>query len=333
MSGTAWGAGQQLDRGDFSASFNGKKRRGDRGHSAGQELRAGSSAVVLAIDTSGSMLPDNIERAKAAADAFATRMEPGTRMGVVAFSDQPVVVQELTSDLEQVRAAIRGLTAQGDTALYDAVILSSRAAGQGRGATEPGAALGRPPRRHAHDHHAGDRRGQQERGGHLHGRPGTRWRRELGQPGADGQGDGRQGLLGRPRAAGAPATRLLATTLASQYVVKIALPPGLAGTVDFRLQVRANGATGRLAIARPVPRPGRQSAGGTHRAGCGAGAVAAGERAGALRHRHRRVRHRAAGLPAAVRARVAYGQALPGAEAAAVPVLADPGDLRRPVRG
>ncbi len=87
-------------------------------------------AVVLAIDTSGSMLPDNIERAKAAADAFATRMEPGTRMGVVAFSDQPVVVQELTSDLEQVRAAIAGLTAQGDTALYDAVIQSSELLGK-----------------------------------------------------------------------------------------------------------------------------------------------------------------------------------------------------------
>jgi tight adherence protein B len=40
---------------------------------------------------------------------------------------------------------------------------------------------------------------------------------------------------------------VLATSLASQYVVKIALPPGLAGTVNFRLQVRANGATGRFA--------------------------------------------------------------------------------------
>ena len=129
--------------------------------------------MVLAIDTSGSMLAGQHRRGPRPPPTPSRQgCSQGTRMGVVAFSDQPVVVQELTSDLEQVRAAIRGSTAQGDTALYDAVIQSSELLGKEEGATEPGAALGRPPRRPTHDHHAGDRRGQQERGGHLHGRPG-----------------------------------------------------------------------------------------------------------------------------------------------------------------
>ena len=245
MSGTAWGAGQELDQRDFSASFNGKKAEvieaTPLGQSSGRKL-----AVVLAIDTSGSMLPDNIERAKAAADAFATRMEPGTRMGVVAFSDQPVVVQELTSDLEQVRAAIRGLTAQGNTALYDAVIQSSQLLGK-----------------------EDAQRNLVLLSDGLHDGPPTTITQAIDAAnknevdiytvGLGPGGDENSANLERmAKATGGKAFSaapeqlerlyaVLATTLASQYVVKIALPPGLAGTVNFRLQVRANGATGRYA--------------------------------------------------------------------------------------
>jgi tight adherence protein B len=245
MSGTAWGAGQELDQRDFSASFNGKKAEvieaTPLGQSSGRKL-----AVVLAIDTSGSMLPDNIERAKAAADAFATRMEPGTRMGVVAFSDQPVVVQELTSDLGQVRAAIGGLTAQGDTALYDAVIQSSQLLGK-----------------------EDAQRNLVLLSDGLHDGPPTTIKQAIDAAnknevdiytvGLGPGGDENSANLERmAKATGGKAFSaapeqlerlyaVLATTLASQYVVRVALPPGLAGTVSFRLQVRANGATGRYA--------------------------------------------------------------------------------------
>jgi tight adherence protein B len=246
MSGTAWGAGQQLQREDFSASFNRKSAEVTEANPLSQDGDR-KIAVVLAIDTSGSMLPDNIGRAKAAADAFATRMEPGTRMGVVAFSDQPVVVQELTSDLEQVRAAIAGLTAQGDTALYDAVIKSSELLGKEDAQRNlvllsDGLHDG-PPTTNSQAIDAANKNGVDiypvglGPGGDENSANLERMAKETGGQAFSAAPEELERLY-----------ELLATTLSSQYVVKIALPPGLAGTVSFRLQVRANGATGSLAM-------------------------------------------------------------------------------------
>ena len=182
--------------------------------------------MVLAIDTSGSMLPDNIERAKAAADAFATRMEPGTRMGVVAFSDQPVVVQELTSDLGQVRAAIRGLTAQGDTALYDAVIQSSQLLGKEAAQrnlvllsdglhdgppTTISQAIAAANKNEVDIYTVGLGPGGDENSANL-----ERMAKATGGEAFSAAPEQLERLYA-----------VLATTLASQYVVKIALPPGL----------------------------------------------------------------------------------------------------------
>jgi tight adherence protein B len=53
-------------------------------------------------------------------------MRPGTKLGLIAFSTTPVVVQPLTTNRELVRRSIDSLTAQGDTALHDAIVLGSR---------------------------------------------------------------------------------------------------------------------------------------------------------------------------------------------------------------
>lgn len=127
MSGPAWGSGQQLGQDAFSATINGDPVEITSATPVGEQPGGTRRqlAIVLAVDTSGSMAGDQIVRARAAADEFARLMKPGTRLGLVAFSDTPRVVQDLTSDHEQVRSAVRTLVAEGDTALNDAIIMAS----------------------------------------------------------------------------------------------------------------------------------------------------------------------------------------------------------------
>ena len=116
---------QRLDQGNFAAAINGQPVDvAEATPLQEQQGERGKVAVMLAVDTSGSMqVNNNIARARAAAAALVQRMPPGTRLGLVAFSDRPRVVQQLTVDPQQVRQAIATLEADGDTALYDAVVL------------------------------------------------------------------------------------------------------------------------------------------------------------------------------------------------------------------
>jgi tight adherence protein B len=82
--------------------------------------------VVLVIDTSGSMRDRaKIEAARAAAKQFVAAKGPNDQIAIVAFSAQPRVVSNFTADANLLNGAIDGLTASGDTALWDAVRLSS----------------------------------------------------------------------------------------------------------------------------------------------------------------------------------------------------------------
>jgi len=128
MSGSAWDPSQRLDADNFTAWINGREVP-VRSAAPLQEQQGtrGKLAVVLVMDTSASMKEDGkIVRAKAAADRFASAMRAGDRLGLVAFSDQPEVLQRLTTDHQQVRNSIAGLTASGRTALNDAVVQASR---------------------------------------------------------------------------------------------------------------------------------------------------------------------------------------------------------------
>jgi tight adherence protein B len=247
MSGTAWTGSQRLNQGNFTATINGQpvpvteatplqEQQGERG----------KVAVVMAVDTSGSMqVNDNIARARAAAAALVQRMPQGTRLGLVAFSTRPRVVQPLTDDHQQVRQAIGTLQADGDTALYDAVALGSQLLGreqaqrnlvvlsdgrdEGSSATLGGAVA------------AARRQGA------------TVYTVGLNVPGNDQD----QAALRRlATGTGGRAFEVndannlvglfgsIGRALASQYVVTMKLPPGLAKRVDFRLQVSADGAVG-----------------------------------------------------------------------------------------
>jgi tight adherence protein B len=171
-------------------------------------------------------------------------MQPGTQVGVVAFADRPRVEQELTTDREQVRRVIAGLQADGDTALYDAVVEASRLlAGQpgqrnlvvlsdgrdeGSTATLPQAIAAAKRAKVITDAVGLQVPGFEQDQASL--------ARLAEQTGGRALQASEANLTTLFRAKG--------EELASQYVVDMALPPGVGGEVDFQLTVRASRAVG-----------------------------------------------------------------------------------------
>ncbi|MFT7599374.1 MAG: tight adherence protein B [Acidimicrobiales bacterium] len=81
--------------------------------------------VVLAIDTSGSMRPnDALGRAKSAAAQLVAGLPADARIGVVGFGSATLIAGEITSDKAATLAAINSLQFSGDTALWDALVES-----------------------------------------------------------------------------------------------------------------------------------------------------------------------------------------------------------------
>ncbi|MBV8748881.1 MAG: VWA domain-containing protein [Candidatus Eremiobacteraeota bacterium] len=89
-------------------------------------------AIVLCIDTSGSMrstdvAPSRSEAASTAARAFVDAVPDGTRIGIVAFASGAGVVQPLTDDKDAVRDAIGRIPPpNGGTAIGDALVAAAR---------------------------------------------------------------------------------------------------------------------------------------------------------------------------------------------------------------
>ena len=89
-------------------------------------------AVVLCVDTSGSMratdvAPTRSDAAAAAVRAFVDAVPDGTRLAIVAFSSGAGVVQPLTDDKDAVRDAIARIPPpNGGTAIGDALATAAR---------------------------------------------------------------------------------------------------------------------------------------------------------------------------------------------------------------
>jgi tight adherence protein B len=249
MSGPAW-TGERLDSSAFTASIDGQQVQDVRATPLQEQQGAsGKLAVFLAVDTSGSMLDNNnIDTARSAAANFAGQMRPGTRMGVISFANAPPeVTQNLTEDARLVRTAIQGLRVedpQGDTALYDALVLASRQLKD------------QPGQRNlfvlSDGRHEGTPTTLQQAiaaakaakvkvftvGLEVPGRPQDqvalqKLAEETGGETVRTTGENLEALFGT-----------LGRNLASQYVVDLELPPGVGSEVDFRLTVQANGAEG-----------------------------------------------------------------------------------------
>jgi tight adherence protein B len=248
MSGPAWGRGQQLTADSFNASINGRPVTVAGATPLGaQQGKRGTLAVILAIDTSGSMRKnDNIDRARHAAIRFAQELPPGTKLGVISFGTRTKLELGLTTDRAQVLSVIDGLQAEtvGGTALYDAVVQGSALLAKSSG--QPNLVVLSDGR------HEGTSTTLQQAIKAARGKVTiTSVALEAGflEP------KDREALRAMVTATGgktvsAQAENLeqvlqdVGNELASQYVVDLELPQGLGTTVDFKLQVTANGAVG-----------------------------------------------------------------------------------------
>ena len=84
-------------------------------------LPAEELEVALVIDTSGSMVGAPLAAAKVAAQAFLTQLPASVPVSVIGFGASPAVVSPRSTNRTAQVAAIRALTASGQTALYDAL--------------------------------------------------------------------------------------------------------------------------------------------------------------------------------------------------------------------
>ncbi|MDO9556355.1 MAG: VWA domain-containing protein [Coriobacteriia bacterium] len=82
--------------------------------------------VVLLIDTSGSMQGAPLRDAKSAAGTFLESMTGDDRVALVSFAFAPEVVSGFTSDRAELLKAIEGLSAAGETAVYDAIVAAAK---------------------------------------------------------------------------------------------------------------------------------------------------------------------------------------------------------------
>ena len=106
--------------------------------------------VVLTIDISGSMEGDRLQAAKDAAIAFLDAAPADAEVGLVLFNDTVAKVVPPTTDRAAVRTEVDAAVADGDTALYDAVIAGLDLLG------EQGTAQLRPAVRWRERHHVAD---------------------------------------------------------------------------------------------------------------------------------------------------------------------------------
>jgi Ca-activated chloride channel family protein len=108
---------------------------------------ADRSTVVLVVDVSVSMnavdvVPSRLEAARKAIRSFVDRVPSQVKIGLVAFSDDPVVLASPTTEREQVRDALASLAPGYGTAIGDAIARGVELAQLSTG--EPGATSGAP---------------------------------------------------------------------------------------------------------------------------------------------------------------------------------------------
>jgi VWFA-related protein len=78
-------------------------------------------SLGIALDTSGSMA-ERMRTALAALDSFIESLHPDDEIFVTTFSDRVRLVEDLTSDREDLSEGLTRVEAAGGTALYDAVV-------------------------------------------------------------------------------------------------------------------------------------------------------------------------------------------------------------------
>jgi Ca-activated chloride channel family protein len=88
--------------------------------------------LTLLVDASSSMR-DKMDVAREAVRGLARKLRPDDRVSVVEFRDAVVERQEMTQDRKAVEAALDQMTAQGGTALYNALYVALTGVKEGTG--------------------------------------------------------------------------------------------------------------------------------------------------------------------------------------------------------
>ncbi|MFE6508968.1 type II secretion system F family protein [Nocardioides sp. NPDC057764] len=90
------------------------------------EAQPSPGAVVILLDTSGSMSGERLASAQKAAESYLRALPPDVPAGLVTSSGTPELTAPLAVDRQRIRAAVRTAQAQGSTRLYDAVVLGAK---------------------------------------------------------------------------------------------------------------------------------------------------------------------------------------------------------------
>jgi Flp pilus assembly protein TadB/uncharacterized protein YegL len=85
--------------------------------------------AMLVLDISGSMEGSRLTAAKAAALSYLKALPADVKAGLVTFANRPKVVLAPTANRAALRAALTHVTADGNTALYDAILSAVTALG------------------------------------------------------------------------------------------------------------------------------------------------------------------------------------------------------------
>jgi hypothetical protein len=92
-----------------------------------KENDAPPAIVALAIDSSGSLTPSDLERTKQLAKSILESLPPGSEVAIFGFDDQSRLLRPRTADAAELRRALEAITIAGRyTALYDALYDTSR---------------------------------------------------------------------------------------------------------------------------------------------------------------------------------------------------------------
>ncbi len=113
-----------VDPGQVTLYENGAPLAFDTVSGSGQ---IGALTTLLVMDISGSMNNnDKLGAAKDAARTYVDQMRPGDQAGLLVFNTEVQYVQPITTDREALKAAIDGLKAQHDTAMYNALMQATQ---------------------------------------------------------------------------------------------------------------------------------------------------------------------------------------------------------------
>jgi tight adherence protein B len=126
---TALPAGTRPSQATVQVLVDGKPVASRVTAAAGTQAAATRRTVVLALDTSGSMLGAGLQSVQQAGLRLLAELPADVRVGLVRFADDVVIVVPPTTDRPRLRAALAGLRAAGSTKLYDAVPVALSAAG------------------------------------------------------------------------------------------------------------------------------------------------------------------------------------------------------------